>query len=159
MIQSTTMETGEREPTPQEQRDRDSYLRWQEVAIEQLGIVINLFLTFAGAIVAFAAKTMMDSNEVLRMPARFLFHGGMPLLLLSITLGLAANCTRALDFRDTRRAARARMNNEANHDTFSRTADCYGKWTWNLFFSQTVTFLFGTLSLVIGIWCGFGHKI
>jgi len=33
----------------EKERDRESYLRWQALAITQLGYTINLFLTLAGA--------------------------------------------------------------------------------------------------------------
>ena len=65
-------------------RYRESYLRWQGMAITQLGYSINLFLTLAGATLAFAAKTMMESKAVLPSPPRSLFHASLPALGLSI---------------------------------------------------------------------------
>src|SRR6267142_2523482 len=48
-----------------EERDRDSYLRWQKIAVVQLGYAINLFLTLSGAVLAFAVKAMMESGAPL----------------------------------------------------------------------------------------------
>jgi len=87
-------------------RREERYIRWQKLAIEQLGIVINLFLTFAGAILAFAVKTMMESNEVLPAPASEEFHCSLIALGLSIGFALLGNVTRAFDFRYTRKAIR-----------------------------------------------------
>lgn len=60
-----------------EERDRDSYLRWQKIAVEQLGYAINLYLTLSGAVLAFAVKTMMDSTVPLPACAHWMFHASL----------------------------------------------------------------------------------
>jgi hypothetical protein len=84
-------------------------LRVTETSITQLGYTINLMLTLAGAALALGAKTLMESKEVLPSPHHYSFHTSVFALGLSVFLAVAANFTRAFDFRNTRRAARARM--------------------------------------------------
>jgi len=42
--------------------DRQSYLRWQEIAITQLGYSINLMMTLSGAVLAFVVKEKLDGK-------------------------------------------------------------------------------------------------
>lgn len=140
-------------------KDREGYMRWQEIAIVQLGYTINLFLTFAGVTVSFALKILMESHTPFPRPARCLFYSALPLLLLSVAVALCANVTRALDFRYTRRAARERMKGGKDHDEFHDKAECYGKWTWGLFYTQTGTFLFGVLFLGLSLLLAYGNRV
>src|SRR5580704_2839178 len=92
--------------------DRESYLRWQEFAITQLGYTINIMMTLSGAILAFVVKEKLDE--------KIKAHGGawrFPLgyLGLSVLAAIAANITRACDFRYTRRAVRERMKDGKDH--------------------------------------------
>ena len=40
--------------------DRESYLRWQEIAITQLGYTINLMMTLSGGALTFVVKEKLD---------------------------------------------------------------------------------------------------
>ena len=143
-----------------EERDRDSYLRWQKIALEQLGYVINLFFTLSGAVLAFAVKTMMESKAPLPACAHCMFHASLLVLGISIWSSLAANITRAIDFRYTRRASHARWKNKPEeHDACQDKACTFGKWTWWLFYCQTAAFGLGATSLCLSIWIGYSHKI
>jgi hypothetical protein len=132
-------------------RDRESYIRWQEIALVQLGYTINLLLTFAGVTLSFALKILIEPHTPFPCRARFLFYAAMLSLSLSVLAALGANVTRALDLRDTRRAARARMKDGKDHDKFHDKADCYGRWTWRLFFTQVPTFLVGVVLLGLSL--------
>jgi len=140
-------------------KDRDSYLRWQEVAITQLGYTINLLLTFATAMMAFAMKILMESQKPFPGIAHCLFPLGVLLLGASIVAALAANWTRALDFRYTRRAARERLTNGDKHDDHQATAEHWGEWTWRLFYYQTATFGFGVVLSALSIWLAYASRI
>ncbi len=141
------------------EKDRESYLRWQQIAITQLGYTINLFLTFSGTTLGFALKILMDSQTPFSGPAHCLFHFSLPLLLLSIASALLANVTRALDFRYTRRAAKERMKDGKDHDDFHHKADCYGSWTWGLFYIQTASFAVGVVLFATSIWFAYANRI
>jgi hypothetical protein len=139
--------------------DKDSYLRWQELAIIQLGYTINLLLTFATAMMAFAMKILMESQKPFPGIAHCLFPLSVLFLGASIIVALAANWTRALDFRYTRRAARERVTNSDKHDDHQGTADSWGEWTWRLFYCQTVTFGFGVALFALSIWLAYASRI
>ena len=138
-------------------RNLDSYLRWQKLAIVQLGYVVNLFLTLSGAVLAFAVKTMMESKAPLPTGAHCMFHTSLLVLVFSIGASLAANVTRALDFRYTRRAAYARWKDKPEHDCLQDKANTFGRWTWRLFFWQTGFFGVGVALLCLSIWIGYSH--
>jgi hypothetical protein len=129
------------------------------IALEQLGYVINLFLTFSGAVLAFAVKTMMQSATPLPACAHHLFMGSLLSLIVSIACALVANMTRAADFRFTRKAALARWKSKPDHDALQDKADTFGNWTWRLFKCQTCLFGLGAAALCLSLWIGYSHKI
>jgi hypothetical protein len=140
--------------------DWESYLRWQDTAITQLGYTINLVLTLAGAALGFAVKTMMESKEVLPHLPRLLFHSSVWLLSISILAAVAANFTRCHDFRLSRRAARARVEgNIAIHSSCTAISKRLGGWTWTFFSVQSASFAIGVVMFSRAIWLGYGNKI
>ena len=143
----------------QKKQDRESYVRWQELALTQLGNTINLMITLAGATVAFAAKTLVDSKSILLFPEKEWICFSLA-FAVSVLIGISATVTRLLDFRYSRRAARARMNcNDKERDEFHGTADKWGTCTWILFYCQAATFAFGVVRVIITIWNSYGRRI
>jgi hypothetical protein len=141
-------------------QDWESYLRWQDIAITQLGYTINLVLTLAGGALGFAVKTMMESKAVLPGPARLFFHSSVWLLAVSILSAIAANVTRCHDFRLSRRAARARLAGDAStHDSSAPISRTLGSWTWGFFTVQSAGFAIGVVMFALAIWWGFAYKI
>jgi hypothetical protein len=138
--------------------DRDGYLRWQELAITQLGYTINLFLTLATAMLVFAMKILMESKMPFAGVEHVFFHLGVLLLALSVVAALAANYTRAQDFRYTRRAARPSVSEENRLNAHDR-AECYGKCTWWLFYCQTTTFGLGGVLFGVSTWLAYANRI
>jgi hypothetical protein len=139
--------------------DRESYLRWQALAITQLGYTINLLLTLAGAALAFGTKILMESQTPASHAALCFFCVALLSLALSVVAALSANVTRAVDFRNTRRAARERMKDGEDHDKFHEKAERFGKWTWRLFYLQTLTFAVGVISFALGVWSAYGSRV
>jgi hypothetical protein len=125
--------------------DEEKYLQWQERAITQLGIAINLLLTFAGITLEFALRHRQEFSRW--------EHPAPVLLALSIGAALMANVTRVWDFRYTRRAAWARWKkDESTHDKAKDKADCFGVWTWGLFTAQAIAFALGVSALIVSLW-------
>jgi hypothetical protein len=140
--------------------DRKAFERWQEFALTQLGYTINLILTFTGATLAFAVKTMMESPRVLGHWGHYLFHSSLLLLGISIMVGVGANITRCVDFSTTRRAALARCDgNRGDHEKLAQRADRLGSWTWRFFAIQSGAFCGGVFGLSFAIWLGYHQKI
>jgi hypothetical protein len=122
--------------------DRESYLRWQNIALTQLGYTINLMMTLAGGMLAFVVKEKLDGVVNARGCGWYFALGSLG---LSVVLAIAANVTRAFDFRYTRGAARARMKDGEDHQELHKKADCFGAWTWVLFTCQAATFALGVI--------------
>lgn len=135
-------------------QDRDSYLRWQGIAITQLGYTINLMMTLSGGVLAFVVKGKLEGTVKANGCA---WRAALIFLGCSVLIAIVANVTRALDFRYTRRAVRARMKDggaRVEHQRFHDIADCLGEWTWGLFYCQAASFLLGILFLA-GSLCPF----
>jgi hypothetical protein len=123
---------------------RESYLRWQKIAITQLGYTINLMMTLAVGILALFIKEKLDGQfEAFGWELRF----GLGYLLLSVLIAITANVTRAIDFRYTRRAARKRMETGQDDQALRNKAECFGAWTWCLFYFQAATLALGIMLL------------
>lgn len=147
-------------PNPVEERDRESYLRWQKIAIEQLSAVINLFLTFAIAELAFGLKTMMDAKAPFPDAASALFRWAIILTVACIGVGLIANITRTLDFRYTRKAVHARWKKQlVAQDKYHKLEKLMGTCTWWIFLFQTITFAVATTLLARSLWIAYALKI
>jgi hypothetical protein len=146
--------------TDEEERNRESYLRLQRLAVDQLGYTINLLLTFSVGVLAFAVKLMMDSKSPFPASAHWMLHGSSVLMLMCIASGIGANLTRTLDYRYTRRAVRARWKCEpVEQDKYHDKADTCGKWTWRFFPTQAATFVLGVTFLSLSLWIAFGQRV
>ncbi|MGH9716010.1 MAG: hypothetical protein ACRD4R_04675 [Candidatus Acidiferrales bacterium] len=125
--------------------NRASYLRWQRLAITQLGYTINLMMLATGATLGFVLKEKLDHVIGAGGCA---WRAALISLGISILAAIAANVTRSEDFRYSRRAARARMQrDDKTHDRYQRMADCLGTVTRVLFYGQAATFVVGILAL------------
>lgn len=124
--------------------NRESYLRWQAISQTQLGYAINLMMTLSGAIVAFTVKGKLDGTV---KAGGCGWHFALLCLGLSVLFAIAANVTRAWDFRYSRRAARARMKDGNDHQGLHDTAELLGDCTWRLFSFQAATFAIGIVFL------------
>lgn len=124
--------------------DRESYLRWQGIAITQLGYTINLMMTLSGGLLAFLVKEKLDGQLKAHGDG---WHFALGCLGFSVLAAIVANVTRALDFRYTRRAARERMKDGGDHQELHDTAERIGAWTWRLFYCQAATSALGVLFL------------
>jgi hypothetical protein len=57
--------------------DRETALKWQDLALTQLGYVINLFLTFGVGIVAYLSKEVLEHPPGFSMPGTRGFRWGV----------------------------------------------------------------------------------
>lgn len=128
--------------------ENDRCQRWRKIAIDQLGYLINLILTFAIAALgycfvltpAYSAKGAM----ILSMSA----------LALSASFGFICAVVRLLDFRGTARRA-CDHPNKATKEAM-RDLD---NLTWVLFYVQLGTFAIGVGALAFTLLVMYGGKL
>lgn len=85
-----------------------SFVRWQAIAIAQMGYAVNLILTFATAALGFALATIKNLSQ--KSPCWggcFLVLAGIS-LMISITIGICCVLNRLRDFRESAQIARKR---------------------------------------------------
>jgi hypothetical protein len=139
--------------------ENEPYTRWQGFRINQLGVCISLFLTFAVATLGFSINLLSQTNYAITecfAKVYFLFSlaGG----LLSVLLGSIACLTRLADFRKTANVVRNRSDDsmKAEVERWRNDYKRLGKWTWRLFKGQLLGFgLQATLlvsALAISYW-------
>ena len=136
-----------------------SYIRWQSIAINQLGYTLNLFLTFSAASLGFTL-TLVKNSEVTStcLGTAFLILSIIS-LSLSLAFGIWCVLNRLSDFRKT--AQNARDKEVMKEITPSPDSDIIqtlqkrraevkrlGEKTWILFHWQIGTFCAGVVSLV-----------
>ncbi len=83
-----------------------SFIRWQGIAITQMGYAVNLILTFATATLGFAL-TLFKDRKGLYWGRYFLVLAGLS-LMASIAIGAACVLNRLTDFRESGQIARRR---------------------------------------------------
>lgn len=133
--------------------DRETALKWQDLALTQLGYVINLFLTFGVGIVAYLSKEVLEHPPGFSMPATSGFRWGVWIVGMSVAAGILANVTRTVDYRYTRERAHAKWaGRHFRSDGFRVIARYLGTFTWFLFYLQALGFGVGVFLLARGVW-------
>lgn len=146
-----------------------SFVRWQAIALNQLGYSVGLILTYAAASLGFGLSLIKDDRYQPGCWAKAFMLFALFSLAVSIGLGLWCVVNRLRDFRITRSIARDRENCEREplsdieidrrlHDRRSESKRL-GKWTWRIFAWQLGTFAFGSLCLTIAFIIAFHTKI
>jgi len=84
-------------------------------------------MTLSGGALAFVVKEKLSGTV---KASGYEWHFALLCLGLWVLLAIAANVTRAWDFRYSRRAARSRMKDGQDHQKLHDKAECFGDWTW-----------------------------
>jgi hypothetical protein len=140
-------------------RYRERFVRWQSVAIAQLGYTVNLVLAFAVGSLGFALTLLRDKDFCPQRCTKVTFDLSLLFLLLSIGLGLWCVVNRLKDFRRTKDITRdgEQWKREkiapgeiktlltARREEVKRLGRC----TWTLFRLQIVTFGLGLFALFL----------
>ena len=123
--------------------DTDDYKYWTDVAVTQLGYVVNLLLVLAPAAIGFAI-TLYDGCQ------SWLLSASLVLLFFSMVFGILCTVTRLWDFRLTRRSkGRKEYYKGWTYGNLKSVTKWLGKWTWRLFMFQLALFAFGSICLAI----------
>src|ERR1017187_8550168 len=87
-----------------------SFVRWQGIAIQQLGYAVGLILGFAGASLGFALSVVKDKEYCPECWGKAFMLAAVAFLLVSLGLGLWCVINRLNDFRKTKGIVRDREN-------------------------------------------------
>jgi hypothetical protein len=129
---------------------KESFVRWQGIAITQLGYAANLILGFATASLGFSLTLLKDKDFVPQGRGKWLFSLSLGALLLSIVFGIWCVINRLRDFRETTQIARDREQlSDAELQQRRDDVDKLGKCTWLLFWIQLASFAAGLIALVV----------
>ena len=134
-----------------------SFARWQKIALDQLGYVVNLILVLSVASLGFAFSSLRDGSCMLGGRTACLFVLSLLVLAASVVVGIVCTILRLVDFRETKNIARKReqffsdgkRKPEVNHLLSYRRqlVKCLDKWVWRTFYGQIGTFLVGEILL------------
>lgn len=89
-----------------------SFVRWQGIAITQMGYVVNLILTFATASLGFALTLFRDVSLKQHCWGRSWIVLAGVILMVSIAIGVWCVQNRLSDFRESAQIARKRTRLE-----------------------------------------------
>jgi hypothetical protein len=122
--------------------NRESFIRWQQVTINERGKTINLFLGMSFATLGFVINELTKSDFHFRFCCdRFLIIVGTFLLLLNIVTLILLVLNRLKDFRLTTEISKKRECSDSSVITsLKKESECTGKVTHNLFILSLVLF-------------------
>jgi hypothetical protein len=132
----------------------DKCQRWRKIAIDQLGYVLNLTLTFAIATLGYCFALLKDKDFVPVPSARCAMILSLSALVLSATCGFVCVLNRLLDFRGTAR----RACDHPRAPTKDELRDL-GNRTWVLFYFQLGLFATGVGALAVTLLLTYGGKL
>lgn len=124
--------------TPEE---KERYVRWQDYRVTQTSFVINLFLGFAVASLAYAISLKFEGKP----------HGNVPLettilwWAVSAAAGALATMSKLLDYRHTTR----KIKDGGAFNTFM--AKWCGPITWGCLWVQVVSYAWGAFLFINGV--------
>jgi uncharacterized membrane protein len=148
---------------------KESFVRWQGIAITQLGYAVGLILSFATASLGFALTLIKDKDYDPICSAKVLMLVCLASLITSIALGLLCVLNRLWDFRITKEIAKEREELESQGKTANEIKPLLhekreksrflGERTWSLFWWQIGTFAMGIAALIIAFVIAYCDKI
>ncbi len=131
---------------PRDDVPRESFVRWQQTTLRQLGYSINLLLGFAGAALGFEIAQSLDGKIATCVCT--IFALSLICLALSLLAGVIATVSRLWDFRITTRVAKMNWEKTGQSAAAERKrgqAELLGQITWALFWIQSGAFGVGIL--------------
>jgi hypothetical protein len=139
--------------------DNDSYVRWQNIRITQLGFANNLIILLAVALLGFGISFLKDTTT-LNSYQKFFFWCGSTLVLISIGFGIAVIINRLDDFKKTAQISRKlETGNRTGIESERQETKELGERTWNYFITQVSTFVIGFLCLLFLVLIEYSDKI
>jgi hypothetical protein len=146
--------------TDAEAPKRDSFIRWQHLAVQQLGGVNNLLIGLATGAIAFECRYALDPVQKLISYEILLLSASLFFLTCSVGLGLCTAWNRLVDCRKTARIARLRGKYPQSRrlDKLRKEVKRLGKRTWHLLRCESICFATGLLLLLIAFFVRFSNS-
>jgi len=134
--------------------NKERFIRWQRLALDQLGFTLNFVLTLTIAALGYIFALLKDKEF---LPPHF---AKCSLILSLVSLAIAAICgmwctiNRLRDVQGTARRIRKTAGAPS-----SRELRVMGKRTWKLFYTQLWTFSLGIAFLGTAVLLTYGGKL
>ncbi len=123
-----------------EKEKNESYIRWQNIRMTQLGFANNIIIGLSVGTLAYLMNFITKSISF-NVYQKILIWLDCPLLLISCLLGLTLMINRLEDFRITSQIARKReLGENMDIEILRSQTKEIGRNTWNLFIWQVSTF-------------------
>jgi hypothetical protein len=133
---------------------KEPFIRWQKIAIDQLGYTLNLIFTLSVAALGYCFVLLKDKDFIPGCTAKRAVLTSLLLLSISAVSGFFCILNRLSDIRGTARRAKG--------DSDAPTRDelrGLGRATWCLFLCHAYTFAAGVLSQAVALVLTYGHKL
>jgi len=123
--------------------NRDSFIRWQKITIDQLSFINNLIIGLSSGLLVFEADFVFN-NKIYNITLAWLTFISILLFFFSLVFGIIIAFNRLSSFRYTARIARKRQTNDReNIENLRDWTDEIDARTWCLFWWDIGIFIFG----------------
>ncbi len=133
---------------------KNRYIRWQQIRIDQMGKVINLIMGLSTFNLGFLLNFISNHESPFACWQKWLFGISLFIVLLSIIFGVAVSLNRLYDFRWTAKKVGIKERvivDSQDSNYYGEKASKLGKCTWKLLWLQLGAFLFGLILSVLAI--------
>ena len=137
----------------------ESFIRWQNILINQLSFVNNLVITLNIGVLGYLIN-FIQNVTILNCFQKFFFWIASVLIICSLSTGLILVINRLDDFKITAKIARKRETNKREGiEEDRKKAKKKRKKTWNLLIWQVSTFFASLICTLVIILIEYGDKI
>ncbi len=142
--------------------NKNSFIRWQGITINQLAFTTNLIFTITIAVIGFLVSIITKDSFVLSCVEKYFYTIGFAVLIISFISGIVINLTRLYDYRLTAKTAREEEEADPNSiklEALRSRTKILGKATWIILWIQLISFGLGILSSVITFFIHYSDKL
>lgn len=136
------------------QKNKDSFIRWQQITRDQFTSIANLALALATGLLAFQSTLLLDHKLTFYCAYNFAI-ASLLLLAASVVFALFCSINRLRDFRLTAKIARLHEKEKTDLEELRDEANSLGSFSWILFWFQLTFFGLGAsctaLSVIIQV--------
>jgi len=130
------------------------FIRWQKIAIDQLGYTLNLIFTLTIAALGYCFVLLKDKDFIPGNSAKCAVRIALVLLSISALSGFFCILNRLSDIRGTARRAKGDPDAPSRDELRG-----LGKGTWYLFHCHAYTFAGGVVAQAAALLLTYGEKL